>query len=502
MPNMGKLLLRKASSRPSSPGSTSPSKPASRKQSFNKSPGRMFPPLSPVSFKKQLDLDSQLPLSLRISGFDTVSSRSGDSSSRGYASNSQSEKPQSSRSGSEHSTPRSIPNGNEQVAYYRKICSQVRPHIYLGSDFIARSKEILQKNGITHIVNAARVACGNYFPNDFKYFTLNLYDSPSQSIIGLFYKVIKFMDEAIENGGNVFVHCYQGVSRSSSIVVAYLIWKEKLGCRSLLEDVKRRRPVSSPNAGFTVQLFRWEKILFQKSTETYMYRISPLNDRYKDHKQTGPQLCNIPKLDSRTCFILHSQEGQLFVWNGSKRTVNLENDAIEFSSLIYELLADVKKDFITIEEGKETNEFKEVLSKVLTPDSMKKIVNVENPYPELDDFDKEVSKDVVEPVIEIEQNIPSDDDEEEEGAKLYVYPDWELLSTFDSDDLMDDQVFVLEPLNEQKIYVWIGSDAKDFDAQEVGKKFLQEMKKENVELITTSRDEEPTEFWNYFVNGF
>ena len=170
LPNMKQLLLRKTS-RPTSPRSPhSFQRPMSRKQSFNKSPGRMFPPLSPLS-RRSGGNDSSDPL--RISGFDTISSRSSDSSSRsGFQNGSKS---------NDISTPRSIPNGNEQVAYYRKICSEVRKDLFLGSDFIARSKEILQKNGITHIVNAARVACGNYFPNDFKYYTLNLYDSPSQS---------------------------------------------------------------------------------------------------------------------------------------------------------------------------------------------------------------------------------------------------------------------------------------------------------------------------------
>jgi protein tyrosine phosphatase len=141
------------------------------------------------------------------------------------------------------------PGGAEQVAYYRKICSKIRENFFLGSDYIARSKEILQENGITHIVNAAKVACDNYFPKDFKYCTLNLYDSPSQSIIGLFFSVIKFIEDATKNGGKVYVHCYAGVSRSSSIVIAYLMWKEKTNCRALLENVKTKRAVSSPNAG-------------------------------------------------------------------------------------------------------------------------------------------------------------------------------------------------------------------------------------------------------------
>ena len=69
---------------------------------------------------------------------------------------------------------------------------------------------MLQTNRITHIVNAAKVACDNYFPKDFEYCSLNLYDSPTQSIIGLFFYVIKFMNEAIKNGGKVYVHCYAG----------------------------------------------------------------------------------------------------------------------------------------------------------------------------------------------------------------------------------------------------------------------------------------------------
>ena len=254
-----------------------------------------------------------------------------------------------------------------------------------------------------------------------------------------------------------------------------------------------------------------------------MYRLSPLNDRYKDHKQTGPQLCYISKLDSRTSFILHDSNGQIFIWNGLKRKENLSKDAIEFAHLIVNMLKNMKKDFIILEEGKETIEFKNALSKIITPDSMKKLTpDMENPYPELDDFDKEISSGIIEPIIELESSNSTstinnsledsnEQDDEEEDAKLYVYPDWELLSTFDSDDLMDDQIFILEPMNEDKIYVWIGAESKndDYNGKEIGKKFLQFIKKDEleefdldeIEIIITTRDEEPSEFWNYFVNG-
>ena len=38
----------------------------------------------------------------------------------------------------------------------------------------------------------------------------------------------------------VYVHCHQGVSRSSSMVIAYLIWREGLTFKSAFEQVTRR----------------------------------------------------------------------------------------------------------------------------------------------------------------------------------------------------------------------------------------------------------------------
>ena len=278
------------------------------------------------------------------------------------------------------------------------------------------------------------------------------------------------------------------------------MWKEKTKCRELLENVKKRRAVSSPNAGFTVQLFKWEKILLQESNETYMYRMSPLNDRYSQHKQTGPQLCYVSKLDCRTCFILQTFEGKIFIWNGSKRKENLTKDAIGFVKLIEELLDGIDGKYEIIEEGKETKEFNDAISKVSV---MKALVNQTNPYPELDYFDKEITteiptKVIVEPIIEEETE---NEDLSKLKSNLYVYPDWELLTTFDSDDLEEDQVLILEPVNEDKIYVWVGEDT-DFQPLDIGKKFLLELEKsKDLSIVIVQGGDEPEEFWKYFVNG-
>lgn len=54
--------------------------------------------------------------------------------------------------------------------------------------------------------------------------------------------------------GVVLVHCNAGVSRSSSIVMAYLMWREGLLFDEAYRQVKLARPSSRPNSGFYRQL--------------------------------------------------------------------------------------------------------------------------------------------------------------------------------------------------------------------------------------------------------
>lgn len=41
----------------------------------------------------------------------------------------------------------------------------------------------------------------------------------------LIYDIFDFIESAIEGGGSVLVHCSQGVSRSTAVAIAYMMWK-------------------------------------------------------------------------------------------------------------------------------------------------------------------------------------------------------------------------------------------------------------------------------------
>jgi protein tyrosine phosphatase len=59
------------------------------------------------------------------------------------------------------------------------------------------------------------------------------------------------------NGGRVLVHCSQGVSRSTTIAIAYLMWKTNQTYDDMYKVVRAKRGVTSPNVGFMCQLINW-----------------------------------------------------------------------------------------------------------------------------------------------------------------------------------------------------------------------------------------------------
>ena len=61
-----------------------------------------------------------------------------------------------------------------------------------------------------------------------KYKVVNVMDVPWENLAKHFPSCNKFIKQALEGGGNVFVHCYAGVSRSAAVCCAYLMHEHNL----------------------------------------------------------------------------------------------------------------------------------------------------------------------------------------------------------------------------------------------------------------------------------
>ena len=77
------------------------------------------------------------------------------------------------------------------------------------------------------------------YRKEFKYKIINIMDLPSVDIMTHFNKAIEFMNKAITSGGRVLVHCYAGVSRSASTVIAYFMATRKMTYIEAFDYVKK-----------------------------------------------------------------------------------------------------------------------------------------------------------------------------------------------------------------------------------------------------------------------
>lgn len=73
----------------------------------------------------------------------------------------------------------------------------------------------------------------------------------------------------------MLVHCYAGVSRSSSFVIAYLINKYLMTYDDAKDKVKKRRPCIQPGDGFIHQLRSYAKVIQNREEE----RLAKLNQK-------------------------------------------------------------------------------------------------------------------------------------------------------------------------------------------------------------------------------
>ena len=109
-----------------------------------------------------------------------------------------------------------------------------------------------------------------------------MYDIPTQNLLPHLPGAIKFIKNAIKKGGNILVHCYAGVSRSASTVIAYLMVEKKASFLDAANYVRKKRPIIFPNIGFQRQLVELEKILQQVTEHDTI--ASQISNRARKHK--------------------------------------------------------------------------------------------------------------------------------------------------------------------------------------------------------------------------
>ncbi|KXS11983.1 phosphatases II [Gonapodya prolifera JEL478] len=97
---------------------------------------------------------------------------------------------------------------------------------------------------------------------------LNVKDNANEDMEKFMRQGIAFIESAHADPSSiVFVHCKMGVSRSATIVIAYLMKAMEWTEAKAFDFLRRRRPGIQPNLGFMITLRNWERELFGKTAD-------------------------------------------------------------------------------------------------------------------------------------------------------------------------------------------------------------------------------------------
>ena len=131
----------------------------------------------------------------------------------------------------------------------------------------ALNKEELQSLGITHVLNAAHGTKLYHVHTGPDYYCetgIIYHGVPAMDMFT--FKINRYFDEACDFIGKVIgtkqtsnvcgrilVHCKEGVSRSASLVLAYLVRDQEMQLKDAVRLVRSKRAIT-PNEGFLQQL--------------------------------------------------------------------------------------------------------------------------------------------------------------------------------------------------------------------------------------------------------
>uniref|UniRef100_A0A8C9ZNW0 protein-tyrosine-phosphatase n=1 Tax=Sander lucioperca TaxID=283035 RepID=A0A8C9ZNW0_SANLU len=141
------------------------------------------------------------------------------------------------------------------------VISPILPFLFLGNERDAQDLDLLLRLNIGYVVNVTTHLPLYHVNSGLRYKRLPATDNSKQNLRQYFEEVFEFIEEAYQSGQGVLVHCQAGVSRSATIVIAYLMKHTLMTMTDAYKYVRSRRPVVSPNLNFMGQLLEFERDL-------------------------------------------------------------------------------------------------------------------------------------------------------------------------------------------------------------------------------------------------
>jgi len=140
--------------------------------------------------------------------------------------------------------------------------SLILKNLFLGSASDANDFLFIKQNNIKLIVNVTKDIETDYPAlgfDDIKVIRIPIDDIDTESLNtnNLLVSTLKTIRKYMDENKGVLVHCRAGVSRSASVVIAFLMMYHNLSFSQAQNYVRNQRPFINPNAGFITQLLNF-----------------------------------------------------------------------------------------------------------------------------------------------------------------------------------------------------------------------------------------------------
>ncbi|KAI7688090.1 hypothetical protein SSS_08051 [Sarcoptes scabiei] len=149
--------------------------------------------------------------------------------------------------------------------------SKILDYLYLGSEWNASNFEELKGKGVQKILNVTS-EIDNYFPGYFDYYNIRVEDDEATNMLRHLNDTYYYIRKAKDEGVKVLVHCKKGISRSASVVVAYIMKEKSYDLNKALHFVRNQRSSIRPNPAFLEQLEIYQGMLHANNNKKTMLK--------------------------------------------------------------------------------------------------------------------------------------------------------------------------------------------------------------------------------------
>ncbi|KAJ7493398.1 protein-tyrosine phosphatase-like protein [Mycena galericulata] len=190
-----------------------------------------------------------------------------------------------------------------------RMASLIIPRVYLSDYFTATNEKQLSHLHITHVVSIL-----DRVPNipecipETNRLHISVADRVDADILSYLDQTTEFISAALaENEENVvLVHCFQGVSRSATVVCAYIVATTTMTATEAISYAQAKRSVVCPNHGFRNQLQTWSAQFYSNDAKRTGSRVSRLSQGIAERIRELKAVAGSPPTAAKRIRIKHA----------------------------------------------------------------------------------------------------------------------------------------------------------------------------------------------------